>query len=148
MRFAAPVLMALAVAACSPNRLFQRGPQPDANVEAQFTRALTLLEPGANSAALDTASALLESYLARAGYIARRPEAVALRRLAGDAIQLSKVAAALQQERAENRTKSDSAPAGRTDGDSLKEIQRLKDELAAANAELERIKKRLATQKP
>jgi len=148
MRVAAIVLLVL-VGACGPSgRLFQGGPKPDPNVEAQFARALALLEPGVNLATLDTASALLDVYLAREGYVARRPEAVALRRLAGDAIQLSKVAGALQAERTDNRAKSAEGTPARTDGDALKEIQRLKDELAAANAELERIKKRLATQKP
>jgi hypothetical protein len=147
MRLASIALLIL-VGACAPVT-FQRGPKPDPNVEGQFTRALTLLEPGASAAAMDTATNLLDAYLAHGGYVARRPEAVALRRLATDAIQLSKVASALQQERADNRSKASDAPAAqRTDNDSLKEIQRLKDELAEANAELERIKKRLATQKP
>ena len=149
MRIALFVLVA-GVAACSPNRMFQRGPQPDPNVEALFARSLGLLETSRPVAALDTAATLLDAYLAHAGYVARRSEARALRRLTGEAIQLSRVAAALQQERADNRTKTSesSAPAQRSDNDSLKEIQRLKDELAEANAELERIKKRLATQKP
>ena len=145
----APLGLLVLLVACGPTgRLFQRGPQPDANVEAQFNRALTLLETSAPTAALDSATALLDAYLAHGGYIARRPEATVLRRLAGDAIQLSIVASALQDERADNRAKSSDAPAARSDGDSLKEIQRLKDALAEANAELERIKKRLATQKP
>ena len=98
-----------------------------------------------------SAANLLDAYLAYAGHVERRGEPTVVRRLAGDAIQLSKVAAALQQERAESRTKAAeptaAAPGARSD-DSVKEIQRLKDELAAANAELERIRKRLATQKP
>lgn len=146
----AVVLMALAaLSACTQNStLFGRGPRPDPNVEAQYHRAIALLAPGAGTAALDTAITLLDAYLAREGFIARRPEASAMLRLAGDAIQLSRVAAALQQERAAaDKTKSGETPA-RSDTDSLKEIQRLKDELAAANAELERIRKRLATQKP
>ena len=142
------VLIALlGVGACAPaSHMFGRGPRPNENVEAQYTRAMTLLAPGASLAALDSATLLLDAYLAHSGYIAHRSEAAVMRRLAGDAVQLSKVATALQQERAADRTKTD-APA-RSDGDSLKEIQRLKDELAAANAELERIRKRLATQKP
>ena len=149
MRIASLAVMVL-VTACAPGGgMFQRGPKPDPHVEGQFTRALTLLEPGASAASMDTATVLLDAYLAHGGYVARRPEAVALRRLATDAIQLSRVASALQQERADNRAKASDAPAAaRTDNDSLKEIQRLKDELAEANAELERIKKRLATQKP
>lgn len=152
MKRALLLLAVLALPACTSNsHLFRRGPKPNANVEAQYTRAMQMLAPGASVVTLDSAVNLLDAYLAHAGHIERRDEATVMRRLAGDAIQLSKVAAALQQERAESRTKAAestaTAPAARSD-DSVKEIQRLKDELAAANAELERIRKRLATQKP
>ena len=152
MKRALTLVTLLALTACTSNsHLFRRGPKPNVNVESQYTRAMQMLAPGASIVALDSAVNLLDAYLAYAGHIERRGEATVVRRLAGDAIQLSKVAAALQQERAENRTKAAeptaAAPAARND-DSVKEIQRLKDELAAANAELERIRKRLATQKP
>lgn len=150
MKRALMLAAVLALPACTSNsHLFRRGPKPNVNVEAQYTRALQMLAPGASVATLDSAVNLLDAYLAHAGHIERRGEATVVRRLAGDAIQLSKVATALQQERAD-RTKAaepTAAPAARSD-DSVKEIQRLKDELAAANAELERIRKRLATQKP
>jgi hypothetical protein len=149
----AVLLLALAgVTSCAQmSGMFRRGPQPDPNVEAQYQRALTLLEPGSSTAALDTATMLLDAYLANAGHIERRNEAGVLRRLAAEAVQLRKVSAALQQERAaETRAKTQTADgaAPKPDSDALKEIQRLKDELAAANAELERIRKRLATPKP
>jgi hypothetical protein len=151
MRRALLIPLVALLAACAPvSQLFQRGPRPDPNVEAQYARALALLEPGATRAAMDTAVVFLDAYLAHAGHVERRPDANALRRLALDAIQLARVAEALQQERAaaaDVRTKS-GEPAAPGDGDSLREIQRLKEELAAANAELERIRKRLATQKP
>lgn len=145
-----PLVALLALSACASNsHFFRRGPNPDANVEAQYARAMQMLGANAGIATLDSAVNLLDAYLAHGGHIERRSEASVVRRLAGDAIQLSKVASALQQERAESRTKaSDASAPARTDNDSLKEIQRLKDELAAANAELERIRKRLATQKP
>lgn len=150
MKRALMLVAVLALPACTSNsHLFRRGPKPNVNVEAQYTRAMQMLAPGASVVTLDSAVNLLDAYLAYAGHVERRAEAAVVRRLAGDAIQLSKVAAALQQERAD-RTKADptaAAPAARSD-DSVKEIQRLKDELAAANAELERIRKRLATQKP
>ncbi len=149
MRRATILAVLLLATACAPGRMFNRAPQPNDNVESQFTRALALLEPGSNLAAIDTAAMLLDAYLAHSGHTTRRAEAVVLRRLAGDEWQLARVATALQLEgAADNRAKSTDAPPARTDNDSLKEIQRLKDELAAANAELERIKKRLATQKP
>ena len=151
MKRALMLVTVLVLSACTSNsHLFRRGPKPNVNVEAQYTRAMQMLAPGANVATLDSAVHLLDAYLAHAGHVERRGEATVVRRLAGDAIQLSKVAAALQQERAD-RTKAAeptaAATAARSD-DSVKEIQRLKDELAAANAELERIRKRLATQKP
>lgn len=140
----------LGAAACAPaGRLFDRGPNHDPNVEQQYHRALSLLDDAPTLAELDSATHLLDAYLAHRGETERRAEAVVLRRLAGDAMQLARVSAALQAERAstETRSKADSTPP-KSDTDSLKEIQRLKDELAAANAELERIRKRLATQKP
>lgn len=150
MRRPLAIIALAALSACTQHpTLFSRGPRPDPNVEAQYDRAIALLAPGSDTTAMDSAITLLDAYLAREGYVARRPEAGVMRRLAGDAVQLSRVAAALQQERAAaaDKTKSGETPA-RSDTDSLKEIQRLKDELAAANAELERIRKRLATQKP
>lgn len=151
MKRALMLVAVLALPACTSNsHLFRRGPKPNASVEAQYTRAMQMLAPGASLVTLDSAVNLLDAYLANAGYIQRRDEATVMRRLAGDAIQLSRIAAALQQERADRSRAAEStatAPAARSD-DSVKEIQRLKDELAAANAELERIRKRLATQKP
>ena len=145
------LLSIVAVSACSSPGMFRRGPTPNDGVEAQYARALTLLGPSASGAAMDTALTLLDAYLAHDGYLTRRADAVALRRLAADAVQLARVSALLQQERAETDARpkaSDGTPAPKTDTDSVKEIQRLKDALAAANAELERIRKRLATQKP
>lgn len=139
----------LALTGCaSTSHLLARGPRPDPNVEAQYTRAMALLAPGSSLAALDSAVSLLDAYLAHEGHLDKRVDAAVVRRLAGDAIQLSRVANALQQERADNRAKSGETAPARADNDSVREIQRLKEELAAANAELERIRKRLATQKP
>ena len=47
----------------------------------------------------------------------------------------------------DDKTK-DSVVAKKSDDEAVKEIQRLKDELAKANEELDRIKKRLAAPKP
>lgn len=143
-------LVMLSACASGPT-LFNRAPKPNRAIEAQFARALEYLDPVNTRASLDSAVALLDMYLAHAGPTQRRAEAAALRRLAGSAQQLVKVEATLQQARAsaaESRPRAaDNAPRS-SDPDLLKEIQRLKDELAEANAELERIRKRLATPRP
>ena len=81
----------------------------------------------------------------------RSAEAAIMRRLVRDAQQLARVEAALNQARAQStETKAEPRPAETKikEDEALKEIQRLKDELAKANEELERIRKRLANPKP
>ena len=151
MRIAACAALAL-LTGCTGPTLIRSGPKPNENVEQQYVRAVAHLDPGNRQGSLDSAVTFLDAYLAYAGHIEHRTEAAAMRRLAGSALQLARVEAALQQARAsaaEVRGKTGDAAASRgNDEDSLKEIARLRDELAAANAELERIKKRLATPKP
>ena len=145
MRLLALVVLTLSVHACA--RLPFRGsgdPKPDPNVEQLYTRALAHLDPEQHGASLDSATGLLEAYLAWDGHVERRVEARALLRLAGDARQLSRVEAALQQARASTDTVVRQVTSRERDGAALREIERLKDELAKANAELERIRKRLA----
>lgn len=131
--------------------LFTDGQKPAESIEAQYARALGHLDPSNKDGSIDAAVIFLDAYLAHAGRVERRTEAAALRRLAGSAQQLAKVEATLQQARAsasEAKTKSGDGTARTSEDDSIKEIQRLKDELAEANSELERIRKRLATPKP
>lgn len=139
------LLAVVFTAACAPGQLFRRGPTPNANVEAQYAKALSHLQPGHAGESLDTAITFLDAYLAYSGYVQHRPEAAALRRLAGEARELARVETALREARAAAPAGAD--PAERTE-EAVKEIQRLRDQLAKSNAELERIRKRLATPKP
>lgn len=153
MRILLLAVFVASVAACG--RLSIRAtsdPKPDVHIEQLYGRALAHLDPATDSGAgLDSAAGLLEAYLAHAGPVQRAPEARALLRLTNDARQLAQVEAALRRERAASDTttaaRSDGAPQPR-DGAALREIERLRDQLANANAELERIRKRLAAPKP
>jgi hypothetical protein len=113
--------------------------------EVLYWRALLLLDPANQSRSLDTAITQLDAYLAGPRPLQHLSEATTLRDLAHDAQELDRVQAALHQARAEARANADQSAGNE---DSAKEIQRLRDELAAANAELDRIKKRLANPKP
>jgi hypothetical protein len=110
--------------------------------EANFWRALYKLDPANASGTTREAAQLLDSYLALP-MIARRTEALTLRRLV----------TALENRPAPGNASSSATPP-RTDPakpeDKAKddEIARLKEELNRANAELERIKRRLAQPKP
>jgi hypothetical protein len=117
-----------------------------AAVDATYWRAVLILSPSNQSRSIDTALTLLDAYLAAPKPLAHLDEAMALRDLAADAQGLAKVQAALRQARAANADQGNSDT--RTGEEATKEVQRLRDELAAANAELERIRKRLANPKP
>lgn len=128
------------------------------DVEALYWSAVTNLDPSNRAGTLEGGLANLEAYLASPGKLKHASEANALRNLARSAQQLSRVEAALQQARAradaasastvEARTREPESRGGGRDEEMVKEIQRLKEELAKANEELERIKKRLAAPKP
>ena len=129
---------------------------PEARADSLYWSAIANLNPSNRGGTLNDGLANLDAYLASPGKLTHTAEANALRSLARSAQQLSRVEAALQQARASAASGSpataspDGKPAeakGR-DEEMVKEIQRLKEELAKANEELERIKKRLATPKP
>lgn len=111
--------------------------------EALYWRAVIHLDPANTRGSIDTALVSLEAYLARGIRPTHVMEAAALRRLARSTQQLARVASALQQPRP-----ADQPDTKARDDEAVKEIQRLKDELAKATAELDRIKKRLAEPKP
>lgn len=115
--------------------------QSETAIDSLYWRAVYHLDPSNKNGTLDSAIVYLDRYLASPGKRQHEREAAVMRSLARNSQQLARVEAALQQARASADNK------GR-DEEYLKEIQRLKDELAAANAELERIKKRLAAPKP
>ena len=124
-----------------------RFPGSDEAVETAYWRGLLTLDPENRDASTRTAVALLESYLENDRPLAHRLEADLLRRLA---LRIDALSVALGPSAA-----SVLAPGGTpqtvSSGDrtpELKakdaEIAKLKEELAKANDELERIKKRLA----
>jgi hypothetical protein len=141
----------LAASACThlPGWL-QREPDRTTGVESLYWRALAELDTTNASGSLEAAISLLDGYLASAQRTEHRSEALVLRQLTRDAQELARVQAALEQTKAAPATaaeprRAESDEKGRDEA--LKEIQRLKDELAKANAELERIRKRLANPK-
>jgi hypothetical protein len=97
-------------------------------LESTYWRAVFMLDPANTSATPREASALLERYLAATGPIIHRAEAGVLQRIA-------RTLAARE------------APAASRPADATRdaEVKALKDELEQTKAELERIKKRLAT---
>lgn len=128
-------------------------------LETAYWRALYKMDPSNHSASIPTAMASLDGYLAD-----RRPrqhvsEATTLRRVAGQIDGLNKLAAsAMAQANVASANASsakavaaaDAAKAAEAGGNVSQdaEIKHLKDELAKANAELERIRKRLASPPP
>jgi hypothetical protein len=100
--------------------------------EATFWRALYKLDPANGTATPHDAAVLLDAYLTSSLTVPHRGAATSLRRIAGVLDKPSAVAVA-------------GAPTAST---ASEELARVKDELAKANAELERIKRRVATPKP
>ena len=153
MRGVLLLALALGVGACSSLPRWAGGRPRPSPVEELYARALAHLDTTTKAASLDSAIHYLDRYLVSAHRQEHVQEAILLRRLAGEALELRRVETLLQQARAEGERRTEARTgdveqrrAG--DGDaSLREIQRLKDELAKANAELERIRKRLANPK-
>jgi hypothetical protein len=136
--FAAAVLLATA---CSPSG-GRPAPSP-VTADSLYWRALFHLDATNKRGTTDSALKYLDAYLAGDTVQRHRLEALVLRRLARDAMQLARVEAALQQARSAEPARSESAP--KRDEEAVKEMR---DELAKANEELERIRKRLATPRP
>jgi hypothetical protein len=111
-----------------------RFPATSDAAEAMYWRALYKLDPSNASPAPRDAAVLLDGYLA-SGAAPHRAEAQTLRRLA-TALDARTAAAPAPAPKVEVVKVEDKARD--------EEIQRLKDELAKANAELDRIKRRLA----
>ena len=144
-------LLCLTAGACRHGpSLFGSGSAPDADPDSLYWKAIFQLDAANKRGSLDSATTYLEAYLASGPTQSHRREAMVLRQLARDARQLARVQGALQQARADSadgRPRSDTDSKRRED-EAVKEIQRLKDELAKANEELDRIRKRLAAPKP
>lgn len=142
----AGVVLFLSACAHGP-ALFRSGPAANTAADSLYWRAISNLDSTNKQGSMEAAAANLNLYLASTGILQHRAEAAVLRRLVQDARQLALVEAALQQARTATAETRDSDSKARND-EAVKEIQRLKDELAKANEELERIRKRLAAPKP
>lgn len=115
----------------------QRFPGSVESAEVPYWRAVLKLDP-ANPAAVRESMALLEAYIANTPSGMHRTEASTLRRLGLALEQRNTAIAAIP-----------AAEAPRPDDKAREEeMQRLRDELAKANAELDRIRRRLARPRP
>lgn len=125
-------------------REFQQShPSSPEAADAMFYRALYRLEPANPATSPREAGVLLESYLSSTIASPRRAEAMVLRHLASTLDARASAVAAV------GAPQGGAAPA-RAEESKAKddEIARLRDELTKANAELERIKRRVAKPKP
>jgi len=123
-------------------------------METNYWRALYALDPANTGAKLEVATDELSTYLAASGPRQHVAEATSLSRVAGALNSLTKESA-LAMSRARSATAADGSssehasearPAERADtaaANSDAEVRHLRDELAKANAELDRIRKRL-----
>ena len=110
----------------------QRYPASPEAAEVPYWRAVLKLDP-ANPTALREALAMLDAYLASTPAGMHRAEAATLRRLGLALEQRTAALAAIPP-----------ATARPDDKAREEELQKLRDDLAAANAELDRIRRRLA----
>ena len=117
-----------------------RYPSTSEAADATFYRALFKLDPANPNASAREAAQLLDRYIATNTGM-HRTEAQSLRRVANElearAVAVANLSAVPKTEppKAEDKSKDE-------------ELQRVREELAKANAELERIKRRLAQPKP
>jgi hypothetical protein len=118
--------------------------------EAGFWQAMFRLDPSNRNGSLTVGLATLDAYLGDPRPHDHATEALTLRRLAAQLDAANRLAASASMAvrepaspptRATTESHPDQRPA---DASTDAEIKRLKDELAKANAELERIKRRLA----
>lgn len=115
--------------------------------EADYWRALYKADPANDSSSAHAAVVLLDAYLAAPLDSTHRAAALTLRRIS---IRLEQAtAAAALASATQSTTPSTGLSTTRVDDKARdEELDRVKEELAKANAELERIKRRLAQPKP
>jgi hypothetical protein len=142
------LLAALWLASACAHSPFSRGPRPNTEADTLYWKAIAAINPASADRSLDSAIVYLDRYLASPGPLRHNSEALVLRRLAQESMQLARVEAALivRTDTVEVRTRTEAPP--KRDEAAIREIQRLKEELAKANEELDRIRKRLATPPP
>jgi hypothetical protein len=121
------------------------------------------MDPANHSASLNAALVSLDAYIADTTYREHVIEAISLRRVAGELQSLNAIAVTALAQAKDAKASAATATAAANDAKdaaakdaaakftdvsattaSAEEIKRLKDELAKANAELERIRKRLS----
>jgi hypothetical protein len=149
--FAVLTFALLTVAGCHLPFRRAAGPMAPAGADSLYWKAVNHLDAANQRGSLDTAVLALDAYLAGGTTQPHRQEALVLRQLARDSRQLARVEGLLRLARTDStpqRSNTGEAELRRRDEESVKEIQRLKEELAKANEELERIRKRLAAPKP
>jgi hypothetical protein len=117
-------------------------------VETAYWRALFMLDPANQTASRRDAIAMLDSYLNAPVAVLHRGAATTLRRIAAALDRPVPVAAANAPSPAPSQRAEPKADTKAEDKSRDEEVQRLKEELAKANAELERIKKRVAQPNP
>ena len=117
-------------------------------VETAYWRALFMLDPANETASRRDAVAMLDSYLNAPIAVMHRGSATTLRRIAAALDRPAPVAAANPPSAAPAPRAEPKADTKAEDKSRDEEVQRLKEELAKANAELERIKKRVAQPNP
>jgi hypothetical protein len=138
-----------------------RYPGSDETLETAYWRALLALDPTNKQGSTSNAMALLDGYLGDMRPRAHVTEATIVRRVAAQVDGLTRLAAnAMAQANAATATaanaKAQASDAnaraevakGEVTSSQDTEVKRLKDELAKANAELDRIKKRLSQPPP
>lgn len=124
-------------------------------LETAYWRALYKIDPGTPHVNVPAAMASLDAYLADPRPRQHVGEAIILRRVAGQIDGLSRQAATAEAQakgastitanaKAQVADAKTDAKTGVVDPPPADEIKRLKDDLAKANAELERIRKRLS----
>lgn len=132
-----------------------RYPGTSEALESAYWRAVYRLDPSNRDLSIESAIASLDGYLSDTRPHQHTVEARTLRRIAGELDRLNRLAgnALAQQIKDVNAAPATTVGANEPRSDTAKpapdtaaqdEIKRLKDELAKANAELERIRRRLA----
>jgi hypothetical protein len=116
-----------------------RYPGTTGAVESAYWRGVIALEPSNRDASPQMAAALFDTYAKSGGALPHRMEAEILRDLALRVQSGSGATVAVASNTSSSASSSNAADLKAKDT----EIQRLKDELAKANDELERIKRRL-----
>jgi hypothetical protein len=125
-------------------------------LETAYWRAMLKMDPGNPHPSLTSAMTLLDGYLADVRPHEHAAEAATLRRLAAQLDVLNRLTANMAiasrgavEPGVQGKAPASAGSAGAADQVATDaEMKRLKDELAKANAELDRIKKRLATPPP